>query len=395
MRLPAAPVHLLGVMKPAPLVVAGLLPVLLAACGSPRPAADASRPAPTAAPTTAPTPSPTPARPVVALLDDAAIRLVTLDGRELAHVARPQTVQPAGVGGGMAVFVDGDQLRGLRGDGGVETLGRLAGYTGGRVLVSPDGRQWIWSRSTIGQAGSTSEIVLGGRGAADRTVARLTSGPQARVLMPYRWTAGGPVYHSMAAGLGGYVLFEYVFAPAWRLDAETGQVAPLAEACQVADLAADGALACLAGDVPSGFRLEVTRAGGDRLRLALPRPRFNQSGAVSFRPGAVATALVVAGATGEGADRAGTERFETDLVDLATGAMRPFGPAGLRPGDGAWTWLPDGSLLAYRPILASASGDPGLYVVAPDGGARRVFGPGTPFGVMTEPSQQRDALPAR
>jgi hypothetical protein len=65
-------------------------------------------------------------------------------------------------------------------------------------------------------------------------------------------------------------------------------------------------------------------------------------------------------------------------------AADPF-VAGLRPGGGAWSWLPDGSLLCYRPAGA-AGGSPGVYVVAPDGSARQVTSSGIPVGVIYSPS---------
>ena len=44
--------------------------------------------------------------------------------------------------------------------------------------------------------------------------------------------------------------------------------------------------------------------------------------------------------------------------------------------------LPDGSLLTYRPAGAFG-GDPGVYVVAPDGSTRKVLPSGTALGVIT------------
>src|SRR5207244_1460362 len=83
--------------------------------------------------------------------------------------------------------------------------------------------------------------------------------------------------------------------------------------------------------------------------------------AVSFTPGSTVTTVVIGGAASAGPP---TERYETDVLDIGSRMLRPFGPAGLRPADGPWNWLPDGSLLAYRPARASG-GDPGVYVVAP------------------------------
>jgi len=102
---------------------------------------------------------------------------------------------------------------------------------------------------------------------------------------------------------------------------------------------------------------------------------------VSFRPGPRASVLTIAGATGAGAD-GGQERFETDLLDLQSGTLHPFGPAGLRPGDGSWAWLSNGSLLSWRPAGAYG-GDPGVYLVAQEGTAMRIFASGRPIGVIS------------
>src|SRR5262249_57989985 len=87
-----------------------------------------------------------------------------------------------------------------------------------------------------------------------------------------------------------------------------------------------------------------------------------------------------AGAPGECASPGGQERFQSALVDVRAGTLRPFGPAGLRPGDGDWSWLTDGSLMAYHPAL---DGEGGVYVIAPNGSATKVFRSGGPVGVIT------------
>ena len=382
-----APAHLTDDMRPPLLLLvpSGLMMAVLACGTAPARSPASARPSSTPAATATPAPAPTPAAPVIALTDEseigaAMLRLVGLDGRERTRLGLPARSTVAGVGGGVAVFTDGETLKGLHPDGAVETLGTMTGYRDGRVVVSPDGAHWLWSVHTIGQQSSTSRIVLGTRGATDRTVAQLTSGPEARVLMPYRWTAGGPVYHSMVAGIGGYILFAYAFSPSWRLDLGSGRTTELTEACFVADLAADGTMACFFADAEDGSWMEITRQGAAKVQVTLPKPAFRLSGAASFRPGPAATTLAMAGATGEGANPGGHERFQTALVDVRAGTLRPFGPAGLRPGDGDWSWLPDGSVIAYHPAL---DGEGGVYVIAPDGSATKVFRSGVPVGVIT------------
>jgi hypothetical protein len=320
----------------------------------------------------------TPARSLIALSDDAGagrttLSLVTLEGSQVAHVTLPQSTYPwAAVGGDMLTFVDQNQLKGLTPSGTVETLGPITGYSGGAVVVSPDGQHWMWST----MSGTTSRLMLGGRGSPDRVIARETT--EQSHLVPYRWTSAGPTYVNIPMGIGGYILFGFGGNPSWRFDAGTGQVTSLLArtSCVLGDLAQDGTIACLG---TTNSTLDVVRPNGDSVEITLPRPNFTQRGAVTFAPGSTATTLVVGGAASAGPP---TERYETDLLDIGSRTLKPFGPAGLRPAEGPWVWLPDGSLLSYRPARASG-GDPGVYVVAPDGSARKVLSSGTALGVIS------------
>jgi hypothetical protein len=280
----------------------------------------------------------------------------------------------------MLTFVDHGTLKGLTPSGTVETLGSLAGSADGAV-VSPDGQHWMTATLTSDASGVTSQLVLGTRGGADRVVARLTA--QDRHLTPFRWTAAGPIYQHAVMGVGGYILFgDGASGSTYRFDAASGQVSTVlgtsdASDCRLADLAADGTIACVRS-MPS-LSLAVLSPGGHVVEMPLPRPAFNQYGAVSFLPGS-GQRLVIGGATSAGSD--GTpERYEIYLFDAGSRQLRPFGPAGLRPVAGPSSWLPDGSLLTYRPEGA-AGGSPGIYVVQPDGSARKVLSSGTPLGVI-------------
>ncbi|MDQ6773724.1 MAG: hypothetical protein M3024_12180 [Candidatus Dormibacteraeota bacterium] len=324
------------------------------------------------------------AQPVIAVVDKSGdgatvLRLVALDGPELAHVVLPSGASVVGTGGGVAAFIVNGELEGLHQNGTVEKLGPAAGYSAGPIIVSPDAQQWMWSVWSGSGATVASRVVLGTRNAPDRTVARMTS-TTARVLMPYRWTPGGPVYQSSPLGLGGYILFALSFGPSWRFDSASGKVTQLTDSCRIADVALGGATACLRDSSPGNSTLDVATPGASVLHVALPRPEFTQVGAVSFRPAQTST-LVVSGATGVGADGE-PEHYQSYLVDVATGHMRSFGLAGLRAGDGSWTWLADGSLIAYRPARAFG-GEPGIYLVTADGASRKVFGSGMPIGVIT------------
>ena len=352
------------------------LAVALAGCaGQPAPHSASRSPGPAASAT----PS---SRSLIAVSAEAgagrtALSLVTLDGTAVGHVTLQSSDYPwPSVGGGMLTFVDHGQLKGLKPSGSVETLGPLAGYSAGPAVVSPDGQHWMWGTFSSGSDGTvTSKLMLGSRGSADRVIDQEIS--QQRHLEPFRWTSAGPTYVAAPVGVGGYILFDIGGTPSWRFDPDTGKVTPLlaGTTCKLGDLAQDGTIACLG----MNSTLDVLRPAGGVVEVALPKPAFTQRGAVSFAPGSVATTVVVGGATSAGPP---SERYETDLLDIGSRTLRQFGPAGLRPVDGPWSWLPDGSLLAYRPAGAFG-GDPGIYVVAPDGSAKKVLSAGTALGVIT------------
>lgn len=365
---------------------------LLAGCGgnstvsSSKPASSPATPGASPAPGTAETATiPSSPRPLIAVVVEGSpttLHLVTVEGRDVARTSVPSVASVAGVGGGMATFVVGDQLKGLRLGGAVETLGRLPGYSAGKVTVSPDGQQWMWSVYSTSGSSASSKLMLGTRGGAERTIAEQTTTTEPRILQPYRWGPAGPVYQSSAMGLGGYILFgEFTTGPTWRVDPATGQTATLLDgtSCTLADLAPDATMACF--EQPGGRVLNVLSPGGHVVQVPLPRPAFTQAGAVTFKPGSNAGALVVGGATGAGTS-GGREQYETDLIDVGARTLHRFGPAGLRPGEGPWTWLSDGSLISYRPAGA-LGGDPGVYLISPRGSARKVFASGTPIGVTT------------
>ncbi len=101
----------------------------------------------------------------------------------------------------MLTFVDRNVLKGLTPSNTVETLGPLAGYTAGPVIVSPDGQHWMWSSSSPSGTRTNSKLMLATRGAPDRVVAQETS--EQNHLQPLRWTATGPTYDRIPTGIGG------------------------------------------------------------------------------------------------------------------------------------------------------------------------------------------------
>ena len=64
--------------------------------------------------------------------------------------------------------------------------------------------------------------------------------------------------------------------------------------------------------------------------------------------------MIVGGATGAGA---GQERFATDLIRTSDGSITPLALDNVRPANGEWAWMADGSLIVYRPQFAAA-GEP-------------------------------------
>src|SRR5438105_7010704 len=134
--------------------LAALLPlalVLLAGCQSTAPSAKpptgtdaAATPAPPSTQASPPTSAANPSRPLIAVVDDrtpSTLRLITLDGREVAHARIPAATSFSGVGGDMATFVAGGQLKGLRPDGAVVPLSTPRAFDVTRVNISPDAQQ--------------------------------------------------------------------------------------------------------------------------------------------------------------------------------------------------------------------------------------------------------------
>jgi hypothetical protein len=117
--------------------------------------------------------------------------------------------------------------------------------------------------------------------------------------------------------------------------------------------------------------LHLRHAGRADMVVRLPET-VRQAGAALFAPGGRVLSLATSPALGEGA-----ERIEMDLVDVATGTRRVFGPAGLMPVQ----WLDGGSLVAVR-LPGVAGGAAGTYVVDRAGDATLVAAASTVVGVV-------------
>jgi hypothetical protein len=336
--------------------------------------------------TAAPAVTPVAHAPLIAVLDHPfgatpnTLRLLRPDGVEVARAGVDPEAEAVAAAGSRVLLAGAGHLMAVGRDGGLTVLPPLPGDAASdlvRGLVAdPAGIRWMWASVAQSPAGTTSRV-YSARSAAPSPTLLLQRDGSGTALQPVAWTAGGPVLAEEPLGIGGYVLFRRTFGAAELLDVSTRTLRPLgAPRCAFSDLAADGSLACVVdgreGPHGSGpVRLVVQRPGRTALDLALPAS-VQQAGAAFFRPGGGELSLATSPARGEG-----QEQVETSLVDLATGARRAFGPAGIMPAG----WLPDGRLLAVR-LPGVAGGQPGTYVVASDGTSTLVSSASTVVGVL-------------
>ena len=122
--------------------------------------------------------------------------------------------------------------------------------------------------------------------------------------------------------------------------------------------------------------LSLIAGNGRVTSVALPADRFAREGAAYFSPND--DNLIVGGATGAGA---GQERFASDLIRTSDGSITPLGLDNVRPANGGWAWLADGSVIVYRPQVAAAG--PGVWLVGPSGSVTKLAAAGEPIGVLT------------
>ena len=354
--------------------------VLAAGCGQPRsasgPAGPVSRSAQVA--------------PLVAVLEAPfgsvpnAIRLVGLDGVEAARLPLPDDAEAVALGGHRLLVAGGGRLLGAELGTSVPTSlpmietiasdGPEALVRG--LVVSPDGGRWLFS--TVAQHGDgtlTSRIHLGGPGLADRVVVERTA--TGRALAPVAWTAGGAVIGDEPVGIGGYVLFRRTFGSTSLLNLDTGALRPLTgEDCAFSDLAADGAVACIAGgregpNTGGPVLLRIQPASGPAVEVRLPAG-IKQAGAAYFSPDGPWVTLASSPATAEA-----SEPVTDALVDRRDGSVHPLPASGLIPVG----WLPGGRVLADRPS-GIEGGDPGTWMITPEAGSTRLSTAPLALGVL-------------
>jgi len=312
------------------------------------------------------------------LVGPATVHWVTTNGTELASQQLPSNEAVLGAGGSHVLLYRTDgHILDLHMDGTSQDVGSgMPTSTASgpasvpvRALVSPDGTQWIWGQ-IVTQAGNsvTSKITVAGIGASARTVAQAVEDNHA--LEPYRWALANPLISHNAMGVGGYILFTTAYGQVDQLDLATGQQTPLGTAdTGVVDLAGNGAKAY--SSQPQGTQRILTVTGPGLRGLSATLPATGQAGGLMFDAGS--SHLVFATSPSNGP---GHEHFETDMIDLNSGARTKLGPADLRSA----TWLPDGRLVEFRTSF-DGDGMPGTYLVSLDGGAANISPYDTVVGV--------------
>jgi len=353
----------------------GLLAVLLAGCGGGSGGTGSS-------PSSSATPSSTPLPELIVIADypqsspdttPTLLHLVRLDGTEVNQLTlKAGAVTTTARGSRIFVVEQGGVLKALHRDGSVEDLGNL-GTTSldGSTVASPDGNTWLWGTLDTGSQGT---VYAGAKGSAPRVIEQ--SHDPIRAVRPYSWTQRGPSVEHGALGIGGYILFYTATGPIDLLEPVSGKVTPVNHTtdCSFSDLATNGTIACFPHTTP--HTLSLIADNGQVITVALPADRFAREGAAYFSPND--DQLVVGGATGAGP---GQEQFATDLIKTSHGTARPLGLDGVRPAEGPWAWLSDGSLIVYRPQFASAAS--GVWLVGPSGTVTKLAGTGQPIGVLT------------
>jgi len=313
------------------------------------------------------------------LVGPATVHWITTNGTELASRQLPDNEAVLGAGGShVLVYRTDGHVLDLHMDGTSQDVGSGMPTSTApgpasvpvRALVSPDGRQWIWGQ-IVTQSGNsvTSKIWLDGIGTNARTMAQAAEDNHA--LEPYRWALANPLVSHSAIGVGGYILFNTAYGQVDELDLATGKQTPIGPAdASAVDLATNGAKTYI--EVNPGTTTKLLTVNGPGLRgLSATLPATGQAGGVMFDAGSNHLVFATSPANGPG-----HEHFETDMIDLISGARTKLGPADLRPA----TWLPDGRLVEFR-TSSDGDGVPGTYLVSLDGGATNISPYDTVVGV--------------
>ncbi len=314
------------------------------------------------------------------LVGPQTVHWITLDGTEIAMHRLPADEAVLGAAGAHVLVYRGDgHVLDLHQDGSDTDVGQGMPATTARgattlpvrVRISPDGTEWMWGQ-IISQASGhvTSTLTIAGIGTAAHVVAEATEDGHA--LAPYRWTLADPLIAHSAVGVGGYLLFDDAFGQVDRLNLTTRAQTPVGPASpEAVDLAGNQAAANIAINAGTTTKL-LTVSGPGQRGLSATLPASGEAGGLMFDPSS--SHLVFASSPANGP---GHEHFETDILDLNTGARSKFGPADLRPA----TWVPDGRLVEYR-TSSDGDGVPGTYLVSLDGAAVKISSYSTIAGVL-------------
>jgi hypothetical protein len=302
------------------------------------------------------------------------VRFFNLSGQEVNHLTLPGDSQIIAVAGSRVfVSTQSGQLSALHRDGSSESLGVID--AGAPFVASPDGKRWVWATSTTQASQVASAIHLAGDGVAPRVIE--TASENYRSLRPYAWTKVGLFVEHGAMGIGGYIPYLPATGAVDEVNLATNGVKPIAgsDRCQFSDMAEDGTIACL----PGQHTLRLAYPNGRNTDISLLTPRFNLSGDAYFSPDG--QQLTVAGAVGVGF-QAG-EQYATDLVATSDASISRISLVGVRPASfmRSACWLPDGSLITYRP---DNSADPqGTFIYHASRSSTMITKSGMPLGVLT------------
>jgi hypothetical protein len=318
------------------------------------------------------------------------LTLYRTNGTRLSQVPVERGVEVLAVAGSR-IFIQTARydLKAIRRNGTIESLGNLGASVDRRFAASPDGRRWIWSTSQDHPelATTTSTVHLAGEGMTARAVEDLSR--PGTVLAPVSWTPQGAfVQYGPAFGHGGY--FPFARANEWvlvegsvhRLDPATQHLTllPATFGCTFGDMAVDGTIVCFPAGGPY---LRLVASSGTATTIRLATPRFAYASDAFCAP--VAATCTVAGATGVGngmehPNATAPEQYGTDLV-TTDGSISRFGPDGVIPAMGWQSWLPDGRLVLWR-RPGAAGGPAGLYVLDTTGQGPFISSQGEPVGFL-------------
>ncbi len=224
-------------------------------------------------------PGPPPDAVTRALTPQAPIHVVNLSGEVVGTVPVPTDGSAtSGVGRHHLWVAEGKSLA-FYGAGGAKLATDAfsdAGFSSPPVF-SADGSHWVWSSSpdqADTQRGSTTTIYMGTQTSQMTPIATSTRSPGTR-LTPIAWV-NGRVYLTEYVVVGGGRSVISIGTGAWSLDPSTGALAELAPSCHLQDVATDGSLLCIQGQI-----LTVIHPGGGTSELVVTGS-WDETGAAHF-----------------------------------------------------------------------------------------------------------------